>query len=81
MQTINISVFKAKCLAILNEVARTGEGVTILKRGQAIAQILPVVPRGDGYPQQTLLGTVEIVGNVIEPVLPPESWEAESGGK
>jgi PHD/YefM family antitoxin component YafN of YafNO toxin-antitoxin module len=34
MRTINASEFKAKCLAILDEVAATGEMVTILKHGE-----------------------------------------------
>ena len=79
MDTINASKFKAKCLAILDEVARTGVGITILKRGKPVAQLLPAVPREEGYPQETLLGTVEIVGDILEPVLPPETWEAERG--
>ncbi len=78
METINASEFKAKCLAILDEVARTGEGFTILKRGQPVAQILPVVPRREKYAQETLRGTVEVRGDLLEPVLPPEAWEAES---
>lgn len=77
MYTINVSEFKAKCLAILDDVARTGEPVTILKRGKPIAQILPVVPRQTEYPQETLRGTVEILGDIVEPVLPAEAWEAE----
>lgn len=37
MRSIRASEFKAKCLAILDEVERTGETVTILKRGRAVA--------------------------------------------
>lgn len=77
MKTMNASEFKAKCLGILDEVARTGEGLTVLKRGKAVAQVLPAVPRGKGYPQETLKGTIEILGDVVGPVLSPESWEAQ----
>lgn len=31
------------------------------------------------FPQDELAGTVETLGDVIEPVLPPEEWEAEAG--
>ena len=79
MQAINISEFKAKCLAILERIARTGERVTILKRGKAIAQILPAVSGGETYPQQTLRGTVEFVGNVLDPVVDAQDWEALGG--
>ncbi len=77
MRTINASEFKAKCLAILDEVKRTGEIVTILKRGKPVAQLVPPVPRKETYPQETLIGTVQIRGNILQPVLNPEVWEAE----
>ena len=79
MEAINISEFKAKCLAILERIARTGERITILKRGRPIAQILPAVPGGDTYPQQTLRGSVEFVGDIVDPVLASEDWEALGG--
>ena len=78
MKTLTSSEFKAKCLAILDEVARTGEPVTILKRGKPVAQLVPPVPRGEGYPQELIIGTVRIKGDIVEPPLPVEAWEAES---
>ena len=78
MKTINASEFKAKCLAILDEVKQTGETVTILKRGEPVAQLVPSVPR-ETYPQDTLKGTVKILGDIIEPPLPSEAWDAERG--
>jgi prevent-host-death family protein len=77
MRAIRASEFKAKCLAILDEVERTGEPVTILKRGRPVARLVPPVLGQSEYPQQALFGTVEILGDVIEPVLPAEDWEAE----
>lgn len=79
MKTISASEFKAKCLAILDEVKRTGEPVTILKRGKPVAQLLPPVPREAAYPQYALRGTVEIHGDIIEPPLPADAWDAERG--
>ena len=79
MRTIAASEFKAKCLAILDEVAESGEPVTILKRGRPVAELGPAVPRNEGYPQATLVGSVRIRGNVTEPVLPADAWEAERG--
>lgn len=77
MKTFTSTEFKAKCLAILDEVARTGEPVTILKRGKPVAQLVPPVPRGEGYPQQQIIGTVRIKGDIVEPPLPADVWEAE----
>ncbi|MGH9318742.1 MAG: type II toxin-antitoxin system Phd/YefM family antitoxin [Vicinamibacteria bacterium] len=73
------SEFKAKCLSVLDEVAATGEPVTILKRGKPVAQLVPSVPRGKKYPQHEILGTVRIVSDILDPVLPPGDWEAERG--
>ncbi|MGA6965195.1 MAG: type II toxin-antitoxin system Phd/YefM family antitoxin [Xanthobacteraceae bacterium] len=33
--------FKAKCLAIMDEVERTGEGVVITKNGKPVAELVP----------------------------------------
>lgn len=79
MKTINASEFKTKCLAILDEVAQTGESVTILKRGHPVAQLVPPVPQADIAPFHALRGSVEIYGDIIEPPLPPEAWDAERG--
>ena len=76
MTSMNASDFKAKCLAILDQVERSGEGVAILKRGRPVAQVLPFVPRQKGHPQETLFGTVEILGDVVSPALPAGAWKA-----
>jgi prevent-host-death family protein len=77
MREINASEFKAKCLAILDEVAQTGQSVTILKRGRPIAQLIPPVPRLGRYSQEALVGTVQIHGDIVAPVLPAETWDIE----
>jgi prevent-host-death family protein len=79
MRSINASEFKAKCLAILDEVEETGESVTILKRGRPVARLLPPVASRGVYPQQALLGSVEILGDILDPVLPEEDWEVLAG--
>jgi prevent-host-death family protein len=80
MRSIRASEFKAKCLAILDEVNETGEPVTILKRGHPVARLLPALKEQGGYPQETLQGTIRFLGDVIEPVLPPDAWEVEGTG-
>lgn len=74
MRTINASEFKAKCLAILDEVAATGEEVTITKRGQAVARLTPPVQVRETYPQERLRGTVTIRGDIVGPVIVEEDW-------
>jgi len=77
MREVNAAEFKAKCLAILDEVAQQGESVTILKRGKSVAQLIPPTPRHHQFPQQELMGSVSILGDVVSPTLPAEEWEAE----
>jgi prevent-host-death family protein len=79
MKTINASEFKKKCLALLDEVYETGEVLTVLKHGRPVAQLVPPAPRSEGYPQSSLVGTVEFLGDVEGPVLPAEAWDAERG--
>lgn len=76
MREISASEFKTKCLAILDEVVQTGQAVTMTKRGKPVARLVPPVPRQDGYPQDALFGTVKIHGDIEEPVLESDSWEA-----
>ena len=79
MKTLSSTEFKAKCLAVLDEVARTGEPVTILKRGKPVAQLVPPVPREQGYPQhQISWGQLGYKGDIVEPPLPADAWDALS---
>ncbi len=81
MRTINASEFKAKCLALLDEVAETGEHLVILKRGRPVAEVVPPVSRDERPPQETLIGTGRILGDIVAPPLPPEAWEVLRGPK
>jgi prevent-host-death family protein len=38
-RTISASEFKAKCLAILDQVAATGEEIVVTKHGRAVAHV------------------------------------------
>ena len=75
METINASDFKAQCLAILDRVQATGEPVLILKRGRPVAELLPANRSEAEYPQLELEGTVTVLGDIIEPVIPEEDWD------
>jgi len=79
MKSIAASEFKAKCLAILDDVAATGEPILILKRGKPVAELIRPLPRDSASPQEALIGSVRIVGNVTSPVLPADAWDAERG--
>ena len=78
MKSMNASQFKAQCLAVLDEVAATGEAITILKRGRPVARVVPPVVTSGNFPQHDLIGSVEILGDILAPVLPASAWEAEA---
>jgi len=76
MKTLSASEFKARCLAVLDEIAQTGEPITITKRGKAVARLVPPLPVSEEYPQLRLRGTGRIVGDIVSPALPADAWEA-----
>jgi len=41
---ISASKFKAQCLALLDEVAATGQALVITKRGKPVARLTPLEP-------------------------------------
>jgi prevent-host-death family protein len=75
MKTIAAAEFKARCLKVMEEVRAKREPVMITKKGRPVAKLVPA-----GEPAQDvfgcLTGTLEIVGDVEAPALPPEAWNA-----
>ncbi len=75
MKTIPAGQFKARCLAIMDEVQAKHQAVVITKRGKPVAKLVPVEKEKDdifGFMKGK--GTVEIKGDIISPVLTPEEW-------
>jgi prevent-host-death family protein len=66
-RTIKASEFKAKCLALIDEVARTGERVVITKNGKPIANLVPHRAQKRS-PFGVWRGQVEIVGDIMSPI-------------
>jgi prevent-host-death family protein len=77
MKAMKASEFKARCLAVLDDVARTGEPVAISKRGRIVAEVVrPQQTKAARFPQEALRGTGKTLGDIIAPAVPPEAWEA-----
>jgi len=74
MTTMNASVFKAKCLGIMDEINKTGEEIIITKNGRPVSRLLPFRNK-----PKTLFGlhasSIHASDDLIEPV--NENWEAE----
>jgi prevent-host-death family protein len=74
--SIPAAVFKAECLRLMDEVARTGQPVVITKHGRPVAQLTPVPAEPKslfGY----MKNTVRIKGDIVAPT--GEHWSAVSG--
>jgi len=66
--------FKAKCLAVMDEVSQTGEPVLITKHGKPVAKLIAANNQADdlfGF----MAGKVKIVGDIVAPATPLEDWE------
>jgi prevent-host-death family protein len=73
MQSIKASEFKAKCLALMDQVARTGRPLLVTKNGKPVAELRPHRP-----PPKAGLGIwkgqVKIQGDIVAPI--DADWEA-----
>ncbi len=77
MKSMPASVFKARCLAIMDDVARTGEPVAISKRGREVVNIVRPEPASRAkFPQHALRARGRTRGDIVSPVLPAEGWDA-----
>ncbi len=70
--------FKAKCLQLMDRVARTREPIVITKRGRPVAKL---VPADEAQPHGPLFGymasSAEIRGDIVR--TPELDWSAVSG--
>ncbi len=64
-------VFKAKCLALLDEVANTRQPLVVTKRGRPVARVVPM----SAPAMPSLKGTLLAQRDILEPV--DEGWEVE----
>lgn len=75
MKEVAISEFKAKCLAILDQVQKTKRPVRITRRGKPVAEVIPPSPESRKNILGFMRGSVEILGDIIEPASDPDDWE------
>ena len=77
-RTIKASEFKAKCLALMDEVADTGEEIVITKRGAPVARLSPYRKRPESF-YGRYRGMIKIHGDLDDPL--DEDWEAAFDAK
>ena len=69
-KTIQAGEFKAKCLAILDEVNETGQTLVITKHGRPVAKIIPIEE------PCSLEGSVLFEEDLVSPIL--DTWDMHS---
>ena len=67
VESIKASDFKARCLALLDEVARTGKPLLVTKNGKPVAELVPHRPTS-GEAFGAWRDQVQINGDIISPL-------------
>jgi len=68
---ISAAAFKARCLALLDDVQASRETLVVTKRGRPVAMVVAVPERPSA---RTLRGSVRYHGDLVAPI--GEDWEA-----
>jgi prevent-host-death family protein len=72
--------FKAKCLAIMDEVKNTGKSVVVTKRGEPVIKVVPIGSHARRKKSLLgrLVGVMTIVGDpddLLKPIFPLEDYD------
>jgi prevent-host-death family protein len=70
-RAISASSFKARCLALLDEVARTRDTILVTKRGKPVARLVSAAPAL----RRSLRGSVTVHGDLTAPI--DERWQSD----
>ena len=74
MKQMRASVFKARCLAVMDDVKTTGEPVVVTKRGKPVVKVVPAATDNSdlfGF----MAGRMKIVGDIESPVVLLKEWK------
>ena len=81
MRTMAAGEFKAKCLAVMDEVQATGEAVLVTKRGRPVVRILPSDEQTQKESPEAIFGCLRHMlspesdlGSLVDPIIPREDW-------
>ena len=77
MDEISASEFKAKCLALMEQVSKTKKPLRITKHGKPFVQVLPFEQESNRKNWLGCMkGKMEITGDIISPVIDENEFEA-----
>jgi len=75
MKEVAISEFKAKCLALLDQVEKTKKPIRITRRGKPVAEVVPPTPVRSTDWIGSMKDEMEILGDLIAPASDEGDWE------
>jgi prevent-host-death family protein len=76
MRDVPISKFKAKCLGLIEQVHKTQQPLRITRHGIPVAEVIPAGPDRKRKFVGDMVGTIEIVGDIVSPVIDLDEIEA-----
>jgi prevent-host-death family protein len=77
MQEIAISEFKAKCLALLEQVRATKKPIRVTRFGKPVAEVVPPTAVEDRAAWiGSMKDTMKITGDIVSPATDEDEWEA-----
>jgi len=77
MEEVAISVFKAKCLALLERVRQTRKPLRITRFGKPVAEVVPPTPdAGQNAWIGSMKDTMQILGEIVAPIVDETDIEA-----
>ncbi len=76
MKEIDISKFKAKWLALLEQVQKTKKPIRVTRFGKPIAEVVPPSPAQVFNWMGSMKDSIEIVGDIVSPANEESDWEA-----
>jgi prevent-host-death family protein len=75
MKEVAISEFKAKCLALLDQVQKTKKPIRVTRFGKPIAEVVPPSPVRSNDWIGSMKGKSKILGDIISPASDESDWE------
>ena len=76
MKEVAISEFKAKCLALLDQVQKTRKPIRVTRFGKPIAEIVPPSPEtAHASWIGSMKDTMKITGDIVSPANEESEWE------
>ena len=76
MTNVAISEFKAKCLGLIEQVHKTRQPLRITRHGRPLAEVIPAGPDRKRKFLGDMIGTAEIVGDIVSPIIDLDEIEA-----